>query len=84
MNSTANATEIRFSAPTIQRPMAAVNVEPDGEVDEDGEDDAGLFQREPQKQENNENRDSAVQRGAVGDGGEFLVRKGDRSCEAHP
>ena len=74
---------MRFSAPTILRPMAAVKLKPDGEVDEDGEDDAGLFQRQPQNQENNENRHDAVERGAVGDRGEFLIRKGHRSREAH-
>ena len=37
--------------------MAAVKVSPDGEVGEDGEDDAGLFQREPEDHENDENRD---------------------------
>ena len=83
MNSTAKATEMRFSAPTIHRPTAAVKLKPDGEIDQDGEDDPGLLERQPQDQENDEDRHDAVQRRAVGDRGEFLIRKGHRAGEAH-
>ena len=83
MNSTAKATEMRFSAPTIIKPMAAVKVSPTARLMRTGEDDASLFQREPEDQENDENRHHAVERRAVGDRGEFLIRKGHRSGEAH-
>ena len=55
----------------------------DREVDEDSQDDADLFQRQSQHQENDEDRHDAIDSGAVGDRGELLVRKGDRSGEAH-
>ena len=64
--------------------MAAVKIKADREADEDGQHDARLFQREPQDQENDENRHDAIEGGAVGDGGEFLIRKGHGSGEAHP
>ena len=57
--------------------------EPDHQVDQDGQDDAGLLQREPQHEDDDEDGHGAVQGGAVGDRREFLVRKSDRSGEAH-
>ena len=54
------------------------------EIDQDGEHDPGLLERQPQDQENDENGHRAVERRAVGDGGEFLVRQRHRSGEAHP
>ena len=47
--------------------------EPGRQVDKNGQDDPGLFQREPQHQHNKQKGDDAIQRGAVGNRGEFLV-----------
>ncbi len=46
----------------------------DREIDEDGDDDPGLLESQPQDQENNDKGHRAIERRPVGDGGEFLVR----------
>ena len=42
-----------------------------------------LLESQPQDQKNDEDRHHAVERGAVGDGGKFLVRQGHRTGEAN-
>ncbi len=46
----------------------------DGQVDQDGENEPGLLESQPQDQENDDDGHRAVKRGAVGNGGKFLVR----------
>ena len=46
----------------------------DREIDQDGENDPGLLESQPQDQENDGDGHHAVERGAVGDRGKFLVR----------
>ena len=55
----------------------------DREIDQDSENDPGLPESQPQDHENDDDGHHAVQRRAVGDGGEFLVRQGHRAGEAH-
>ena len=83
MNSTAKATEMRFSAPTIHQADGGGEAEAHREIDQNGKDDPGLPEGQPQDQENEEDRHHAVQRRAVGDGGEFLVGERHRAGEAH-
>ena len=83
MNSTAKATEMRFSAPTIAKPDGGGEAQADREIDQDGENDPGLLESQPQDQENDDDRHHPVERRAVGDGGKFLVRQGHRAGEAH-
>ena len=55
----------------------------DREIDQDGENDPGLLEGQPQDQENDDDGHHSVERRAVGDGGKFLVRQGHRAGEAH-
>ena len=55
----------------------------DGEIDQDGKNDPALPESQPQDQKNDEDRHHAVERGAVGDRGKFLVRQGHRAGEPH-
>src|SRR5215470_19766389 len=53
-------------------------------TDQDGQDDTELFQREPQYEDDKKKCHDTVQCGAIGDCGEFFVRKSNRAGEAHP
>ena len=68
--------------PDHPQPHRGGENEPDHKADKDGQDDAGLLERQPQHKDDDEESQGAVQTRAVGHGGEFLVGKSNRSGEA--
>src|ERR1700735_5586742 len=73
MNSTAKATEIRFSAPTIARPAAAVKLKPTARLIRTARMIRVCFSASH----------TLIDRAPIGDGEKFLVRQGHRAGEAH-
>ena len=82
-NSTANATDIMFSAPTIIEAERGGHGQSDEQIDEHRNNDARRLQRQPQDRQNDNDGADRIHQSAVLDGGEFLVRHRHRAGQAH-
>ena len=67
-----------------QQPDRRRDRQADEQVDEDGEDDLGRMQREPEDQQDHQDRADAVGDRAVLHGGVFLIGDRDRAGQANP